>query len=119
MKRRNRMIAVVASVLAGATALAVTPTAGAASKTPLIIQGGTTPVDSGLYQNVIFPLFSKQFPQYDLQYVSVGTAQAIANAEAGQGDAVFTHSPAAENTFVTQGYSYESGGRLVMASDFV
>jgi tungstate transport system substrate-binding protein len=119
MKRRNATIAIVVSVITAAAMFGAPSSVGAASKTSLIIQGGTTPVDSGLYQNVIFPLFTKQYPQYDLQYVSVGTAQAIANAEAGQGDAVFTHSPAAENAFVSQGYSYESGGRLVMASDFV
>src|SRR5262249_29174514 len=93
--------------------------AHADAQSKVIVQGGTTPIDSGLYQNVILPRFSAAYPQYNLQYVSVGTAQAIANAQAGQGDVVFTHSPAQENTFVTSGYSYEAGGRLVMASDFV
>ena len=106
-------------LVAGITAASGVQTAGAVTQSTVIVQGGTTPVDSGLYQNVILPRFSAAFPQYNLQYVSVGTAQAIANAEAGQGDVVFTHSPTAENTMVTSGYSYEAGGRLVMASDFV
>src|SRR5262249_58628896 len=92
--------------------------AHADAQSKVIVQGGTTPIDSGLYQNVILPRFSAAYPQYNLQYVSVGTAQAIANAQAGQGDVVFTHSPAQENTFVTSGYSYEAGGPLRMASHF-
>jgi tungstate transport system substrate-binding protein len=107
------------TALVGTTAITSSSTAQGVTKTNVIVQGGTTPIDSGLYQNVIFPKFTAQYPQYNLQYVSVGTGQAITNAEAGQGDAVFTHSPTLENTFVTSGYSYEAGGRLVMASDFV
>ena len=119
MIRRFAAILLAASVVTGLATIGGALPAGAVVQTTVIIQGGTTPVDSGLYQNVIYPLFSAAYPQYKLEYVSVGTAQAIANAEAGQGDVVFTHSPTAENTFVTSGYSYEAGGRLIMASDFV
>src|SRR5580704_5142198 len=87
--------------------------------TNVVVQGGTTPSDSGLLQAVIEPGFEKAYPQYRLQYVSVGTGQAITNAENGEGDAVFTHSPTLENSFVSGGYSYEPGGRLVMTSDFI
>jgi tungstate transport system substrate-binding protein len=119
MIRRYAALLLSVMVVGGVATLGAAPPAGAVTKTPIIIQGGTTPVDSGLYQNVIYPMFKAQFPQYKLEYVSVGTSQAITNAEAGQGDVVLTHSPSVENTFVTQGYSYEAGGRLVMASDFV
>jgi tungstate transport system substrate-binding protein len=87
--------------------------------TNVIVQGGTTPSDSGLLQNVIEPGFKAAYPQYNLQYVSVGTGQAITNAENGEADAVFTHSPTLEASFVAGGYSYEPGGRLIMSSDFV
>jgi tungstate transport system substrate-binding protein len=99
----------------------VAPPAGAAATkvTNVIVQGGTTPTDSGLLQAVIEPGFKAAYPQYNLEYVSVGTGQAITNAEAGQADAVFTHSATLEASFVSSGYSYEPGGRLVMSSDFV
>jgi tungstate transport system substrate-binding protein len=119
MIRRCAAIFLATAVVAGLAAIGAAPSVGAVTQSTVIIQGGTTPVDSGLYQNVILPLFTKQFPQYKLEYVSVGTAQAITNAQAGQGDVLFTHSPAAESAFVSSGYSYEAGGRLVMASDFV
>jgi tungstate transport system substrate-binding protein len=103
------------------------PLSGVASASPsvstkvtnVIVQGGTTPTDSGLLQNVIEPMFKAQYPQYNLQYVSVGTGQAITNAENGEADAVFTHSATLEQSFVAGGYSYEPGGRLVMSSDFI
>jgi tungstate transport system substrate-binding protein len=94
-------------------------TAAKQKKTTVIVQGGTTPTDSGLLAAVIEPGFEKAYPQYKLDYVSVGTGQALTNAEAGEADAVFTHSPTLENTFVQEGYSYEPGGRLIMSSDFV
>lgn len=87
--------------------------------TNVIVQGGTTPTDSGLLQAVIEPGFAKAYPQYRLQYVSVGTGQAITNAKAGQADVVLTHSVTSEASFVASGYSYEPGGRLIMSSDFV
>jgi tungstate transport system substrate-binding protein len=93
--------------------------AGATAVTNVVVQGGTTPVDSGLLQAVLIPGFKKAYPQYNLQYVAVGTGQAITNAENGEGDVVFTHSPTLESQFVTGGWSYEPGGRLVMSSDFV
>jgi tungstate transport system substrate-binding protein len=113
-----------AAVVGLGTIAASAPAAHASVKKPLkvttvVVQGGTTPTDSGLLQAVIEPGFEAAYPQYRLKYVSVGTAQAILNAENGQGDAVFTHSVTAENTFVTSGYSYEPGGRLVMSSDFI
>ena len=94
---------------------ATTPTA----VTTVVVQGGTSPTDSGLLQAVIEPGFHRAYPQYRLKYVSAGTGQAITNAEAGQADAVLTHSTTAEEAFVSSGYSEEPGGRLIMTSDFV
>jgi tungstate transport system substrate-binding protein len=68
---------------------------------------------------VIIPGFKKAYPQYTLQFVPVGTGQALINAENGLGDAVFTHNPTAEQAFVNAGYSYEPYGRAIMYSDFV
>jgi tungstate transport system substrate-binding protein len=121
----KRSLAIVLAGVVGLATWAVSvPAAVAGSVKPaaattVVVQGGTTPTDSGLLQAVIEPGFHKMFPQYQLKYVSVGTGQAITNAENGQADAVFTHSPTLENSFVTSGYSYEPGGRLVMSSDFI
>src|SRR5262245_31369913 len=100
-------------------ALAAPAPAGAVDTKVVLVQGGTTISDSGLLANVIIPGFKKVHPEYTLQFVPVGTSQALINAENGQGDAVFTHNPGAEAQFVAGGYSNESFGRAVMYSDFV
>jgi tungstate transport system substrate-binding protein len=124
LTRSGARIAIGAGAL-GLVVLGPTVTAAKASPglpfkvTNVVVQGGTTPTDSGLLQNVIEPGFKAAYPQYNLEYVSVGTGQAITNAENGEADAVFTHSPTLEASFVAGGYSYEQGGRLVMSSDFI
>jgi tungstate transport system substrate-binding protein len=85
----------------------------------VVVQAGTTIRDSGLYANVIQPDLAALYPQYTFQWVFVGTGQALQNAEAGQGDAVFTHNPLAEQQFINDGYSYEPYGRYIMVSDFI
>src|SRR5919199_6729126 len=113
---RARVIAV-AVVAACMTA---TGTAGAQQqKRPLIVQSTTSVRDSGVLDQLITPQFEKRFPQYDLKFVAVGTGQAITNAMAGQGDVLIGHSPALEQQFVQDGYSYEPVGRTVMWNDFV
>src|SRR3954462_3958475 len=108
---------------AGAVALAVTltgaATAGAQAKRALIVQSTTSVRDSGVLDQLIAPQFEKRFPQYDLKFVAVGTGQAITNARAGQGDVLIGHSPALEQQFVQDGFSYEPVGRTVMWNDFV
>src|SRR5262244_2111062 len=100
----TRVLAVLA-LLAAAASTSVAP--AQADTSTVVIQGGTTITDSGLFDNVILPGFEAQYPQYDLQFVAVGTSQALINAENGQGDAVWTHNPPAEQAFVNAGYSYE------------
>ena len=102
-------------------ALAIVPTTANADVDTgtVLVQGGTTITDSGLWANVVVPGFKKAYPQYTLQFVAVGTSQALINAENGQGDAVFTHAPPAEATFLAGGYSNEPFGRAIMYSDFL
>src|SRR3954469_1936737 len=108
---------------AGAVALAVTltgaATAGAQATRALIVQSTTSVRDSGVLDQLIAPQFEKRFPQYNLKFVAVGTGQAITNARAGQGDVLIGHSPALEQQFVQDGFSYEPVGRTVMWNDFV
>jgi tungstate transport system substrate-binding protein len=97
-------------------ALALASTAGAS---PVVVQATTDTRDAGLADDVIIPGFRAAYPQYTLQYISVGTGQALTNAKAGQGDVVVTHSPPLEAQFVADGFSYEPVGRAVMYSDYV
>src|SRR4051812_46888328 len=114
--RRRRAAAIIAAL--GVT-LAMAATADAQQKRPLIVQSTTSVRDSGVLDQLIAPQFEKRFPQYDLKFVAVGTGQAITNARAGQGDVLIGHSPALEQQFVQDGFSYEPVGRTVMWNDFV
>jgi tungstate transport system substrate-binding protein len=100
-----------------ALGLIVAPVAAAAS--PVIVQGTTDIRDAGLLEEVIEPGFHAAYPQYELKYIPVGTGQALTNARAGQGDAVVTHAPSLEKTFVEEGYSLEPRGRAIFYSDYV
>jgi tungstate transport system substrate-binding protein len=90
-----------------------------ASASTVIVQGTTDVRDAGLLQDVIEPGFHAAYPQYDLKYIAVGTGQAIANAKAGQGDALMVHAPTQEKAFVEEGWSLEPRGRAAFYSDYV
>jgi len=118
--RRKTVLGSLALASALSLMMLFTPSAFASvTVTNVRIQAGTTPQDSGLYDAVVVNQFEAQYPQYNLQFFGVGTSLAITNAENGQGDVVWTHAPTLEPGFVSGGYSYESGGRYVMTSDFV
>jgi tungstate transport system substrate-binding protein len=85
----------------------------------LVVQSTTSVRDSGLLEQVIVPEFQREFPQWRLKVVAVGTGQAITNARAGQGDVLITHAPALEARFVADGFSLEPVGRTIMWNDFV
>ena len=104
-------------VLAVAAALVGAPTALA--QTPLVVQGTTDVRDAGLLDDVIVPQFQRRFPHYQLRFIAVGTGQALANARAGQGDAVLTHAPTLESQFVRDGFSLEPRRRAIFYSDYV
>jgi tungstate transport system substrate-binding protein len=95
------------------------PAAAAQEPQDLIVQSTTSVRDSGLLEQVIIPDFQDRYPQWRLKVVAVGTGQAIANARAGQGDVLITHSPAQEARFVADGFSLEPEGRTIMWNDFV
>ena len=98
---------------------AAAPVAGAQEPQDLIVQSTTSVRDSGLLEQVIVPDFQRQYPQWRLKVVAVGTGQAITNARAGQGDVLITHAPALEAQFVADGFSLEPAGRTIMWNDFV
>ena len=105
------------ALLVLALGLIAVPIASAAS--PVLVQGTTDIRDAGLLEEVIEPGFHAAYPQYELKYIPVGTGQALTNARAGQGDAVITHAPSLEKTFVEEGYSLEPRGRAIFYSDYV
>ena len=107
------LVCAVVAVLGGGAA------ASAQEPQDLIVQSTTSVRDSGLLEQVIIPDFQDQYPEWRLKVVAVGTGQAIANARAGQGDVLITHSPAQEAKFVADGFSLEDEGRTVMWNDFV
>jgi tungstate transport system substrate-binding protein len=109
-----------AALLVALVALAALVAASAAqAATTVIVQGTTDVRDAGLLDDVIVPGFQAAYPQYTLKYIAVGTGQALTNAEAGQADAVLTHAPTVEPSFVAGGYSYEPQGRAIFYSDYV
>ena len=91
----------------------------ATAATPVLVQGTTDVRDAGLLEERIEPGFHTAYPEYELKYIAVGTGQAIANAKAGQADALVVHAPSQEKTFVEEGYSLEPRGRAIFYSDYV
>ena len=111
--RRAAACGLVIASLAGA------PGAAAQEPQDLVVQSTTSVRDSGLLEEVIVPDFQREYPQWRLKVVAVGTGQAITNARAGQGDVLITHAPPLEAQFVADGYSLEPAGRTIMWNDYV
>jgi tungstate transport system substrate-binding protein len=114
--RGSRRAAACGLVIAG---LAAVPAARAQEPQDLVVQSTTSVRDSGLLEQVIVPAFEREYPQWRLKVVAVGTGQAITNARAGQADALITHAPALEAQFVADGFSLEPSGRTIMWNDYV
>jgi tungstate transport system substrate-binding protein len=112
---RTRLVCAICAVLSTA-ALAIAP---AASGSNLVVQGTTDVRDAGLLSDVIVPGFQLAYPQYNLQYIAVGSGAALNAARAGNGDAVLTHAPTLEKSFDTDGFSLEPTGRAIFYSDYV
>jgi tungstate transport system substrate-binding protein len=110
---RSRML-----MLASALVLVLAAAVPALADDTLIVQGTTSVRDTSLLTQLLIPMFQKAHPEITLKYVAVGSGQAIANAELGQGDALLTHEPIGEAQFVAGGYS-DGPGRLVLYSKFV
>ena len=108
-----------AALAAGLTLLGFSAADAAAQRQDLVVQSTTSVRDAGLLDQLIAPQFEQRFPEWDLKFVAVGTGQAMTNARAGQGDALIGHSPALEQQFVQDGFSYEPFGRTVMWNDYV
>jgi tungstate transport system substrate-binding protein len=95
------------------------PTAAAPAENPanpnLILATTTSTQDSGLL-DVLVPLFEKQ-TGYKVQTIAVGSGAAIKMGQEGNADVLLVHSPAAEKTFMSDGWGKER--LLIMHNDFI
>lgn len=81
----------------------------------LILATTTSTQDSGLL-DVLIPLFEAE-SDYTVQTVAVGSGQAMKMGEEGNADVMLVHAPAAEVTFMQNGFGKERA--LVMHNDFI
>ena len=90
------------------------PVAAPANPT-LILATTTSTQDSGLL-DVLVPMFQEQ-TGYTVQTVAVGSGEAMKMGQEGNADVLLVHSPAAEKTFMEEGFGKER--LLVMHNDFI
>lgn len=83
---------------------------------PLTLGATTTLEDSGLLSALI-TAFREAHPDVHVRTVTGGTGEILALGRRGDLDVVLTHDPAAESTFVAEGYGVDP--RPVMWNDFV
>jgi len=83
--------------------------------TNLILATTTSTQDSGLL-DVLVPMFEKQ-TGYKVQTVAVGSGAAIQMGQEGNADVLLVHSPAAEKTFMSDGWGKDRA--LIMHNDFI
>ncbi len=89
--------------------------AAAPAQKNLILATTTSTQDSGLL-DVLVPLFEKK-TGYFVKTIAVGSGQAMAMGQKGEADVMLVHSPAAEKTFMADGFGVER--MIVMHNDFV
>ena len=81
----------------------------------LILATTTSTQDSGLL-DVLIPIFETE-SGYTVQTVAVGSGQAMKMGEEGNADVLLVHAPAAEETFMEEGFGKDRA--LVMHNDFI
>ncbi len=95
---------------------ATEPPAPAAPTNPdLILATTTSTQDSGLL-DVLIPMFEEQ-TVYKVKTVAVGSGEAMKMGQEGNADVLLVHSPAAEVTFMDEGWGKDRA--LIMHNDFI
>lgn len=107
MLTRRFLIAVVASVVFGATAFA--------QDKSIVVASTTSTQDSGLFGHIL-PLF-KAKTGIDVRVVAQGTGQALDTGRRGDADVVFVHARLAEEKFLAEGFGVKR--YPVMYNDFI
>jgi tungstate transport system substrate-binding protein len=82
----------------------------------VVLASTTSTEDSGLF-DVLIPAFEAEQPRFRVMVVAVGSGEALAIGRRGDADVLLVHSPAAESSFVAQGYGENRSA--VMVNDFV
>jgi tungstate transport system substrate-binding protein len=93
----------------------VAGTAEAPANPNIILATTTSTQDSGLL-DVLVPMFQEQ-TGYTVQTIAVGSGEAIKMGQEGNADVLLVHSPAAEATFMSDGWGKERA--LIMHNDFI
>jgi tungstate transport system substrate-binding protein len=101
---------------AAPTTTTAAPTTTTVAASDLILASTTSTKDSGLF-DVLIPAFNEAFPQYNAKVVAVGSGEALKMGETGDADVLLVHSPAAEKTFMENGFGAER--KPVMYNDFI
>src|SRR5262249_44883511 len=99
--------------------LTLTAAPAHAAGVPFKVVGTADVSDSKLMANLIEPGFEAAYPQYDLQYTSMGTGEALNAAKTGTYSATIVHAASLENQWVADGFSLEPAGRSFVWGDFV
>jgi len=107
--------AVVATEAPTATEAPIEVPVAAPANPNLILATTTSTQDSGLL-DVLVPMFEAQ-TGYIVQTIAVGSGEAIKMGQEGNADVLLVHSPAAEVTFMSDGWGKERA--LVMHNDFI
>ena len=123
VRRALFSLLLVFSILLTACGSAATPTVAPATEAPaaapanptIILATTTSTQDSGLL-DVLIPLFEAE-TGFTVQTVAVGSGQAMTMGQEGNADVLLVHSPAAEKTFMTDGWGKDRA--LVMHNDFI
>jgi tungstate transport system substrate-binding protein len=82
-----------------------------------VVLATTTSVDDTGLLDVLVPMFQQQHPQYTLEYVAVGSGQALELGRRGDADVIIAHSPADEERFMAEGLGIDR--RPLMRNTFV
>ncbi len=98
------------------TTTAAAETTATAEASDLILASTTSTQDSGLF-DVLIPAFNEVYPQYTVKVIAVGSGEALKLGEGGDADVLLVHSPAAEETFMENGFGIER--KAVMYNDFI
>jgi tungstate transport system substrate-binding protein len=121
MKTITKIIAIVVIiVLVGAIGayVYIQSTQTSQARTTLTVATTTSLHDTGLEDNGtgnIKAAFEAKYPDITVNFVALGTGDAIKKAQAGDADMILVHSPSQELTFLTDGYGVD---RKIIAYNF-
>jgi len=82
-----------------------------------VVLATTTSVEDTGLLDVLIPMFRAAHPQYDVQYIAVGSGQALELGRRRDADVLITHSPADEDRFMSDGYGADR--RPLMRNTFI